>query len=117
MSNSKSVALEVWQRQAVLAAAALLRERFGMAPQDAKAKAVHDALLEVVEPKRRTLRLQREMSKAADGAVLTMKTERRGRARDRRTGWERRVLDVGSPTGTERRGGDRRLRDERRSRR
>ena len=117
MTNGKGVALEVWQRQAVLAAAALLRERFGMAPEDAKAKAVHDALLEVVEPKRRTLRLQSEMSKAADGAALTIKTDRRGRARDRRTGWERRVADIGSPTGVERRAGDRRLRDERRARR
>lgn len=117
MTSGKGVALEVWQRQAVLAAAALLRERFGMAPADAKAKAVHDALLEVVEPKRRSLRLQREMSKAADGAALTMRTERRGRRRDRRTGWDRRVLDVGSPTGAERRDGERRLRDERRARR
>lgn len=117
MTSGKGVTLDLWQRQAVLAAAALLRERFGMSPEDSKAKAVHDALLEVVEPKRRALRLQREMSKAADGAVLTMKTERRGRARDRRTGWERRVLDVGSPTGEDRRTGERRLRDERRSRR
>ena len=46
-----------------------------------------------------------------------MKTERRGRPRDRRTGWDRRVLDVGSPTGTERRGAERRRRDERRARR
>jgi hypothetical protein len=117
MSNGKGVTLDVWQRQAVLAAATLLRDRFGMAPEDAKAKAVHDALLEVVEPKRRALRLQREMSAAADGAVLTMKTERRGRSRDRRTGWERRVLDVGPPTGTDQRSADRRLRDERRARR
>jgi len=117
MTSGKGATLDVWQRQAVLAAAALLRERFGMAPSDAKAKAVHDALLEVVEPKRRALRLQREMSKAAAGAVLTMKTERRGRARDRRTGWERRVLDVGSPSGAERRSGDRRLKNERRARR
>jgi hypothetical protein len=117
MTSGKGVTLDVWQRQAVLAAAALLRERFGMSPTDAKAKAVHDALLEVVEPKRRSVRLQREMSKAADGAALTMKTERRGRPRDRRTGWDRRVLDVGSPTGTERRGAERRRRDERRARR
>ena len=53
MTSGKGVTLDVWQRQAVLAAAALLRERFGMSPTDAKAKAVHDALLEVVEPKRR----------------------------------------------------------------
>lgn len=117
MTSGKGATLDVWQRQAVLAAAALLRERFGMAPSDNRAKAVHDALLEVVEPKRRALRLQREMSKAADGAALNMKTERRARRRDRRTGWERRVLDVGSSTGLERRVAERRNRDERRGRR
>ena len=53
-----------------------------------------DALLEVVEPKRRAVRLQREMSKAADGAAVTTKTDRRGRSRDRRTGWERRVAGI-----------------------
>lgn len=117
MTSAKGVTLDVWQRQAVLAAAAFLRERFGMAPGDPKAKAVHDALLEVVEPKRRALRLQRELSKAADGAAVTMRTDRRGRSRDRRTGWERRVADVGSPTGVDRRAGDRRSHDDRRSRR
>jgi hypothetical protein len=117
VTSAKGAPLEVWQRQAVLAAAALLRERFGMAPGDPKAKAVHDALLEVVEPKRRTLRLQREMSKAADGAAVTTKSDRRGRARDRRTGWERRVADIGSPTGIDRRVRDRRVRDDRRARR
>lgn len=117
MTSGKGATLDVWQRQAVLAAAALLRERFGMAPADSKARAVHDALLEVVEPKRRAQRLQREMSKAADHAVLTMKTERRGRSRDRRTGWDRRVLDVGSPTGVDRRSGERRVGDDRRERR
>lgn len=113
MTNGRGVTLDLWQRQAVLAAAAFLRERFQHVADD-RAKSVHDALLEVVEPKRRLLRQQREMSKAADKAVLTVKTERRARLRDRRTGSERRVLDVGSPSGTERRSGDRRARDERR---
>jgi len=117
VTSAKGVTLDLWQRQAVLAAAALLRERFGATPGDTKAKAVHDALLEVVEPKRRAVRLQREMSKAADGAAVTTKTDRRGRARDRRTGWERRVADIGSPNGVERRAGDRRLHDDRRARR
>lgn len=117
MTSAKGATLDVWQRQAVLAAAAFLRERFGMAPGDPKAKAVHDALLEVVEPKRRALRLQRELSKSADGAVVTTRTDRRGRARDRRTGWDRRVADIGSPTGVDRRVGDRRVQDDRRGRR
>lgn len=114
MINGRGVTLDLWQRQAVLTAAAFLRERFEGA-SDERAKAVHDALLEVVEPKRRGLRLQREMSKSVDAAPVAARTERRRRARDRRTGWDRRVLDVGSPTGVERRSGERRARGDRRS--
>lgn len=114
MINGRGVTLDLWQRQAVLAAAAFLRERFEGA-SDERAKAVHDGLLEVVEPKRRGLRLQREMSKSVDAAPAAARTERRRRARDRRTGWDRRVLDVGSPTGVERRTGERRSRSDRRS--
>lgn len=114
MINGRGVTLDLWQRQAVMAAAAFLRERFeGVADQ--KAKSVHDALLEVVDPKRRGVRLQREMSKSVDVAPAAARSERRRRARDRRTGWERRVLDVGSPTGVERRSSERRARGERRS--
>lgn len=115
MTNGRGVTLDLWQRQAVLAAASFLRERFQGTANDTRARAVHDALLEVVEPKRRALRLQREMSKAADRAVLTVNTERRARLRDRRTGWERRVVDIGSPTGLDRRRAERRARDERRT--
>lgn len=115
MTNGRGVALDLWQRQAVLAAATFLRERFQGADGDGRARAVHDALLEVVEPKRRAIRLQREMSKAADRAALTLNTERRARPRDRRTGWERRVVDIGSPTGVERRRGERRAGEERRT--
>lgn len=104
--QGKGAALDVWQRQAVLAAAALLRERFGVAPTDAKVKSVHDMLLEVVDPPRRAQRMQREMASAASGAALTVKSERRGRGR--RAGSDRRVMDLGSPTGIERRVGERR---------
>lgn len=114
MTNARGATLDVWQRQAVLAAATLLRERFGATPGDTKAKAVHDALLEVVEPKRRAVRLQREMSKAADGAAVTTRTDRRGRARDRRAGADRRTADLGAPASGERRRDARRARDDRR---
>lgn len=113
MVNGRGVTLDLWQRQAVLAAAAFLRERFEGAADD-KAKSIHDALLEVVDPKRRGVRLQREMSKSVEAPVAA-RAERRKRSRDRRTGWDRRVLDVGSPTGVERRSGERRARGERRS--
>lgn len=98
--------LQAWQREAILKAAQLLRDRFGNPPVDAPARMAHDGLLEVLDPARRTVRLQRELSEATRKAALTAKTERR--QRDRRAG-DRRRANVGPPQGAaERRHGDRR---------
>jgi hypothetical protein len=103
--------LQGWQRDAILKAAQLLRDRFGNPPVDAQARQSHDGLLEVLDPARRTVRLQREMSEATRKAALTEKTERR--ARERRA-QDRRKTNVGPPAGTpERRRGDRRAGDRR----
>ena len=105
--------LQSWQREAILKAAQLLRDRFGNPPVDPQAKAAHDALLEVLDPARRTVRLQRELSEATRKAALTEKTERR--ARERRA-TDRRRANLGPPPGisdrrkTERRSGERRNR-------
>lgn len=105
--------LQSWQREAILKAAQLLRDRFGNPPADAQARSAHDGLLEVLDPARRTVRLQKELSEATRKAALTEKTERR--AKERR-GSDRRKVDIGPPPGTaERRKGERR-RGERRSR-
>jgi hypothetical protein len=107
--------LQGWQRESILAAASFLRERFGNPPSDARAKAVHDGLLEVLDPPRRAVRLQREMSDAARAAALTARTERRGTER-RRT--ERRRENTGPPQGVaERRRGERRSGRDRRTKR
>ena len=111
----RGAVLDFWQRQAVLAAASLLRERFSDAPDDSRARTVHDALLEVVEPSRRAQRLQREMSAPTAGAAITMRSERRGRGR--RAGTDRRVWEFGPPRGRERRADERRAEKERRARR
>ena len=108
-------ALDVWQRQAVLAAASLLRERFSGTPADSRARAVHDALLEVIEPTRRAVRLQREMSDSESGPALTLRSERR--ARGRRSGTDRRESEIGPPRGIERRKAERRAPEERRNKR
>jgi hypothetical protein len=113
-SNGRGVTLDLWQRQAVLAAAALLRERFGSIASDTKAKAVHDALLEVLDPQRRAIRQQREMSSAAGKAAVVLRSERRGNRQERRMGVDRRQVDRGAPMGIERRNGPRRGRDDRR---
>lgn len=106
--------LQGWQRDAILKTAQLLRDRFGNPPIDPLAKSAHDGLLEVLDPARRTVRLQREMSEATRKAALTERAERR--ARERRAN-DRRKANLGPPSGTsERRRGDRRA-GERRSRR
>ncbi|MFA5909067.1 MAG: hypothetical protein WC815_09855 [Vicinamibacterales bacterium] len=105
--------LQGWQRDAILKAAQFVRERFGNPPADAAAKAAHDGLLEVLDPARRTVRMQREMSEATRKAALTERAERR--ARERRAN-DRRKANLGPPSGVgERRRGERRS-GERRSR-
>jgi C4-dicarboxylate-specific signal transduction histidine kinase len=105
--------LQSWQREAILKAAALLRDRFGNPPVDAQARIAHDGLLEVLDPARRTVRLQRELSEATRKAALTEKTERR--ARERRA-TDRRKANLGPPEGqADRRKGERRA-GERRNR-
>ena len=106
--------LQGWQREAILKAAQLLRDRFGNPPVDAQARSAHDSLLEVLDPSRRTVRLQKELSEATRKATMTERAERR--ARERRA-TDRRKVNLGPPPGTtERRTGERRTSD-RRSRR
>jgi hypothetical protein len=103
--------LQGWQREAILKAAQLLRDRFGNPPADPQARAAHDGLLEVLDPARRTVRLQKELSEATRKAALTERTERR--AKERR-GHDRRKVNLGPPPGVpERRKSDRRSGDRR----
>jgi hypothetical protein len=103
--------LQAWQREAILKAAQLMRERFGNPPVDPQARSAHDGLLEVLDPARRTVRLQKELSEATRKAALTEKTERR--AKERR-GNDRRKVNIGPPPGIDdRRSGERRSGDRR----
>ena len=88
--------LQSWQREAILKAAQLLRDRFGNPPVDAQARSAHDGLLEVLDPARRTVRLQKELSEATRKAALTEKTERR--SKERRAN-DRRKVNIGPPPG------------------
>jgi len=98
--------LQSWQRDAILKAAQLLRDRFGNPPVDAQARSAHDGLLEVLDPARRTARLRQELSDATRKVALPGTTERRVRqvrAADRRR------ANLGPPSGVpERRKGERR---------
>src|SRR5687768_17441280 len=106
--------LQGWQREAILKAAAVMREKFGNPPSDMSVRTAHDGLLEVLDPARRTVRLQKEMSEATRKAALTERAERR--ARERRAA-DRRKANLGPPPGWperrkgERRSGERRKRD------
>jgi hypothetical protein len=103
--------LQGWQREAILKAAQLLRDRFGNPPVDPQARIAHDGLLEVLDPSRRTIRLQKELSEATRKATMTERAERR--ARERRAS-DRRKVNLGPPPGTpERRKGERRAGDRR----
>jgi hypothetical protein len=93
-----------WQRANVLAAAQYVRELLLKAPNDLKGRAVYDGLLEVLEPTRRLARQQREMAEAAKGAVR-IREQRSGK--DRRAA-DRRKVNLGPPSGEERRQGERR---------
>ncbi len=107
--------LQGWQREAILKAAQLLRDRFGNPPVDAQARSAHDGLLEVLDPSRRTVRLQKELSEATRKATMTERAERR--ARERRAA-DRRRVNLGPPPDTpERRKSERRTGGERRTRR
>ena len=105
--------LQVWQREAILKAAQLMRERLGNLPDDPEAMAALEGLLEVLDPPRRTVRLQKEISEATRNAAITESSERRQKER---RGRDRRRVDLGPPPGTpERRKGPTRL-GERRNR-
>jgi hypothetical protein len=102
----RQVPLAGWQRECILAAASFLRDRFGNPPSDPRARTVHDSLLEVLDPSRRAVRLQREMSESTRKAAAALRAERR--AAERRAA-ERRKANVGPPAGMrDRRIGERR---------
>jgi hypothetical protein len=102
-----------WQTVQIQAAASFLRERIAAGDTSPRTKAIYEGLLDVLDPPRRATRVQRENSAAAkSAAAAAIKAERDRRIADRRHQVERRKVNLGSPTGVERRRGiDRRLMD------
>jgi hypothetical protein len=106
-----------WERANIQAAASYLRERMTQGTIDAKTKTVYEGLLEVLEPTRRAVRIQREQSAAAKAAITVQANRERRAAAERRRPADRRTLNLESPTGSERRAGvERRAGRDRRSR-
>jgi hypothetical protein len=112
MSVGSPTPMAGWQRANVLAAAQYLRQIVSHSPDDMKAQEVYQGLLEVLEPARRAIRQQRELSEAARSSVTLR--EKRTSADRRRT--DRRRVNLGPPKGlgerrkTERRSGSERRR-------
>jgi hypothetical protein len=93
-----------------------MRERISQGADDAKTKAIYEGLLDVLDPSRRTTRVQRELAAAAKAAVVVKAASERRATGERRRQTDRRKQNLGSPTGVERRRGDRRAGQDRRSR-
>ena len=112
MSLGSSTPMSGWQRANVLAAAQYLRDVVAGRPDDVKGQAVYEGLLEVLEPARRTIRQQRELS---DAARLSVMSREKRTGVDRRRG-DRRRVNLGAPSGGERRKTQRRIGRDRRVR-
>jgi hypothetical protein len=95
-----------WQRDNVQAAAAYLRERIA-AGGEARVRIVYEGLLDVLDPARRTARLQRDAASVAKGTVTVQASRERRSSNDRRATDRRRVHGA-PPGGIERRESDRR---------
>jgi hypothetical protein len=104
-----------WQRANIQAAAAYLRQRIGDGETDARMKIVYEGLLDVLEPKRRVIRVQREAAESAKAAVAVQAERDRRRENERRHQRDRRAASLGPPSGVERRVADRRAGRDRRS--
>jgi len=111
-TGTSQTQLQPWQRANVLAAVTYFRELLARAPDDTRARTVHDGLLEVLDPSRRRARQQREMNEASRTAAAASRQERR--PQDRRSA-ERRVRNEGPPSTGERRQRERRAGRDRRA--
>jgi hypothetical protein len=102
--------LTPWQRSTILGALNYLKEvaRIG---KDARASTLAQGLAEVLEPSRRTIRLQREAAQAATAGASSGRERRTGADRRRHTDRRQKQVSVSGPdrrAGNERRAQDRR---------
>jgi hypothetical protein len=103
-----------WQRANIQAAATYMREQMCTGAIDAKTRLIYEGLLEVLDPNRRTARMQREMAESAKAAVVPHAVRERRARVERRTHCDRRQVNLGPPDANERRKGDRRTGRDRR---
>lgn len=93
-----------WQRSAIEAAADYLRKLIENGATDVRTTSVYEGLLDVLDPVRHALRIQRAVS--ADAALAIMRAGRdRRNAIDRRGSADRRLASFGPVIANERRNG------------
>ena len=103
-----------WERSAIEAAAAYLREMIEAGANDPRTQSVYDGLLDVLDPTRHATRIQRAAAADAAAAIMHGMRDRRSRV-ERRGHTERRLINLGPGAAGERRTGhDRRGGAERR---
>ena len=102
--------LTPWQRANIFAALNYLND-IGRVGQNPQAVGLAQGLMEVLEPSRRTIRLQREAAQAATAGARSGREQRKG---ERRRNPDRRK-QAATHTGPERRTGRKRRSGERRS--
>ena len=99
-----------WQRSNILGALNYLKD-VGRAASDPRAEMLAQGLLEVLEPSRRTIRLQREAAQAAAAGAQAGRERRLARSRRLMPERRRQQAPFDGPerrTGRDRRNGDRR---------
>ena len=100
-----------WQRANIEAAVAYVRDRIEAGADDTRTKAVHEGLLDVLDPTRVTARMGHDAEDSAEAA----RVQKRRAQIERRGHHDRRLVNLGPPSGIERRSGtDRRSGKDRR---
>jgi len=104
-----------WERSAIEAAAAYLREMIEAGATDVRTQSIYEGLLDVLDPTRHASRLTRAASADAAAAIMHGLRDRRAKM-DRRGHTDRRLINLGPPaTGERRTGHDRRAGVDRRT--
>src|ERR1700730_8538467 len=105
-----------WQRTNVQTAVAYMRDRMASGDDDVRTKAVYEGLLDVLDPTRRTARMQREAAESAKvGVPVSTARDRRTRIERRRDADRRRARLNRAETLERRAGRERRKSKDRRS--
>lgn len=102
MSGTQGSGLSGWQRDNIVAAVVFLRALMAKGADDSRTRGVYDGLMDILDPSRRAVRLQRDLATAAKAAAKAARERRMNK--DRRASSDRRQRNVGRLEG-ERRGG------------